>query len=180
MHPVRMEIIQYKERLIDQTHICELCNHEVLEEAREMYYRWIDNKRISTFCQIPEEEVIKHAKAFLWDVYRPQNTQGVYESIIREGLPILLENPEKIGGKIVYFAAKQIDVINGNEKAKQKNGDPNEDRTALHIIAEMTKMLKQGHKIDDVISVFKDMIPKELTDRIRVTDDQRLILADEN
>lgn len=128
------------------------------EQALEHYLDWLDTETIAAFCEVTPTEVLEHAKAFKWDVYRSKDTRRMYQAIIREAVPEILANPADVPAKDLLRIAKQLDVITGREIGKAENS-VFDDRAIHTMMTTLQDLVHKGHQLDTILPVFERELP---------------------
>lgn len=156
---------------INPNHVCALCPtkdgySEEEEIVLNLYLKWEAAKDIVAFylsgTDIKEEEIISHAKAYGWEFYRRRDTKQMYQAMLGKALPHLLEKADKMPAKDFVRIAKQLDVISGNEIAKQNNSATFDERGMNTIFAALNEELRKtssAAEMDAILNIYEMQLP---------------------
>lgn len=153
-------------------HYCALCSdqHKLMggedldyirqneQKALMLYLQWKDAETIGRFCGVEPVDLLEHAEAYCWDVYRGYDTRTMYAAILREVIPEILANPDLVPAKDALKVGRQLDVIEGREIGKADNS-LFDDRAVHSMMTAIEEMLHQGHLLDQVLPMFEAQIP---------------------
>lgn len=165
------EVILINRRLLDKNHFCPLCDikNPALREVKDLYDDWVSFDRIMMVGEVTEGELENHVRAWGWDIERPKNTRRLYNAMLREAAPGILQAGSGKGGtssKIAVIVAKQMDKLDELEKVRSEPKTEQMERAVLLLMAQATQLMKEGHELEYILTVFDSTMPG-LTDLVR-------------
>lgn len=163
-------------RSLNLNHFCPLCSttsdrNQEEEVALINYLNWRSEAEIAAFylsgLEITEAEVKSHALAYGWDIYRARHTKPMYEALMREAMPHLITNANKLTPKDFVKIAKQHDVITGQEIGKQQHNTVFNERavdTTLAVLTNQLSRAKDPGEVEAILKIFSIEFGEELTE----------------